>query len=52
MNYKNFFVYIQQQINRLFQKLRKFVCVYIDDIIMFLHTKVEHKIYFREFFLF
>ena len=34
----------------MFRKLRKFVRVYIDDIIMFLHTKVEHEIYFREIF--
>ena len=50
MSYKNFSAYVQRQINRLLRRLRKFARVYVDDIVMFSHTKVEHETHFRDVF--
>ena len=50
MRYKNSSTYVQRQINRLLRKLRKFVKVYVDDIVIFSHIKIEHEVHFREEF--
>ena len=35
MKYKNSFVYVQRQIDRLLRVYRKFVKTYVDDIVIF-----------------
>ena len=50
MKYKNSSTYVQRQINRFLRKLRKFVRVYVNDIVIFFHIKTKHETHFREIF--
>ena len=50
MKYKNSSIYVQKQINRLFHVYRKFVKIYIDDIIIFSRIFEKHVIYLRQIF--
>ena len=50
MGYKNSPVYVQRQIDRLLRRLRKFARAYVDDIVMFSHTKAEHEAHLRDVF--
>ena len=50
IKYKNSSIYIQKQINRLFRVYRKFVKIYIDDIIIFSRILEKHVIHLRQIF--
>ena len=50
INYKNSFAYVQRQINRLLRKFRRFVRVYVNDIVIFSKIIVEHIIHLRKIF--
>ena len=50
MNYKNLSTYVQRQINWLFREYRHFVKIYVNDIVVFSRTKIEHEIYLRKIF--
>ena len=50
MKYKNSSIYVQRQIDRLFQSYRHFVKTYVDDIVIYFKIFDEHKIYFRKIF--
>ena len=50
MRYKNSSTYVQRQINRFLRKFRKFVRVYVNDIVIFFHIKTKHETHFREIF--
>ena len=50
MKYKNFFVYVQRQIDCFFRLLRKFARVYVNNIVVFFHTK-KHKQHFCDVFI-
>ena len=47
IKYKNSFAYVQRQINRFLRKFRKFVRVYVNDIIIFFHIKTKHETHFH-----
>ena len=50
IKYKNSSTYVQRQINRFLRKFRKFVRVYVNDIVIFFYIKAKHEIHFREIF--
>ena len=50
MKYKNSFVYVQRQIDRLFRSHRHYVKTYVDDIVIYFKTFDEHKIHLRSIF--
>ena len=50
MKYKNFFVYVQRQINRLLRFYRRFVKTYVNDIVIYSKTLKKHFIHFRKIF--
>ena len=51
MKYKNSFVYVQRQIDRLFRVYRKFVKAYVDDIVIFSRIWQEHVNHLRQIFI-
>ena len=50
MNYKNFFVYVQRQIDRLFRSFRIFVKTYVNDIVVHSNILQKHLIHFKQIF--
>ena len=50
MNFKNSSTYIQKQIDKLLHLHRKYVKVYVDDIIIFFKTKKNIKLIYELFF--
>ena len=50
MKYKNSFVYVQRQIDRLFRSHRHYVKTYVDDIVIYFKIFDEHKIHLRSIF--
>ena len=50
MNYKNSSTYVQRQIDRLLREYRHFVRTYVNDIVVFFRTKIEHEIHLRKVF--
>ena len=50
MNYKNSSTYVQRQIDRLFREYRHFVRIYVNDIMIFSRTKIEHEAHLRKIF--
>ena len=50
MNYKNSSTYVQRQIDRLFREYRHFVRAYVNDIVVFFRTKIEHETHLRKVF--
>ena len=50
MKYKNNFVYVQWQIDRLLRKYRCYTRVYVNNIIIFFKTIEKHAIYLRVVF--
>ena len=50
MNYKNTEIYVQRQMNNLMKSFRKFVKVYIDDVIIFNNTLKKHLGHFHQVF--
>ena len=50
MKYKNSFVYVQRQIDRMLKFCRKFVRVYIDDVVIFFKILNEHLFHLRSIF--
>ena len=50
MKYKNNFVYVQRQIDRLLRKYRRYARVYINDIIIFFKTIEKHAVHLRAVF--
>ena len=50
MGYKNSPAYVQRQIDRLLRKLRRFARAYVDDIVVFSHSKEEHEAHLRAVF--
>ena len=50
MKYKNNFVYVQRQIDRLLRKYRCYARVYVNDIIIFFKTIEKHAIHLRVIF--
>ena len=52
MKYKNSFVYVQRQIDRVLRFCRKFARVYIDDVVIFFKILNEHLTHLRSIFSF
>ena len=50
IKYKNSFVYVQRQIDRLFRLYRHYVKTYVDDIVIYFKIFDEHKIHLRSIF--
>ena len=50
MRYKNFLVYVQRQIDRLFRLHRHYVKTYVDDIVIYFKIFNEHKTHLRSIF--
>ena len=50
MNYKNSSTYVQRQIDRLLREYRHFVKTYVNDIVVFFRTKIEHETHLRKVF--
>ena len=50
MNYKNFSIYVQRQINRILRFHRKYVRVYANDIIIFSKTLKDYIKHFYQTF--
>ena len=50
MNYKNSSTYVQRQINRFLRLQRRFVKIYVNDIVIFFKTKKKHEKHLREIF--
>ena len=50
IKYKNNFVYVQRQINRLLQKYRCYARVYVNNIVIFFKTIKKHAIHLRVVF--
>ena len=50
MKYKNSFVYVQRQINRLLRFYRRFVKAYVNDIVIYSKTLKKHFIHFDKIF--
>ena len=50
MNYKNSSTYVQRQIDRLLREYRHFVSIYVNDIVVFSRTKIEHETYLHKVF--
>ena len=50
MGYKNSPAYVQRQIDRLLRTLRGFARAYVDDIVIFSHTRKEHESHLRRVF--
>ena len=46
MSYKNSSIYVQKQINRLLRRFRRFVRVYVNNIIIFFKTTKKHIAHF------
>ena len=51
MSYKNFFVYVQKQINRFLKLYHVYVKTYINNIMIFSKTLKKHEQYFRQIFI-
>ena len=51
IKYKNNLTYIQKQINRLLKRFRRFVRVYVNDIIIFFKTTKKHVQHLRFVFV-
>ena len=47
MKYKNSSTYVQRQIDRLLRKQKKYVRVYVNDIVIFFNIKKKHEVHFR-----
>ena len=50
MNYKNFFVYVQRQIDRLFRSFRTFSKTYVDDIVVHSNILQKHLTHLKQIF--
>ena len=50
MRYKNNFAYVQRQIDRLLRKYKRFVKIYVNDIVIFFKTIEKHAIHLRVVF--
>ena len=50
INYKNSSTYVQRQIDRLFREYFHFVRTYVNDIMIFFRTKIEHETHLRKIF--
>ena len=50
MNYKNSSTYVQRQIDRLLREYRHFARAYVNDIVVFSRTKIEHEAHLRKVF--
>ena len=50
MSYKNSFAYVQRQIDRLLRVYRKFVKIYVDDIVIFSRILKKHITHLRVVF--
>ena len=50
MNYKNSFVYVQRQIDRLFRSFRAFVKTYVDDIVVHSNILQKHLTHLKQIF--
>ena len=50
IKYKNNFVYVQQQIDCLLRKYKRFVKTYVNDIVIFFKTIEKHTIHLRVVF--
>ena len=50
MNYKNFSIYVQRQINRILRFHREYARAYVDDIMIFFKTLKDHVKHFYQTF--
>ena len=50
MNYKNFSIYVQRQIDRLFRSFRIFAKTYVNDIVVHSNILQKHLIHFKQIF--
>ena len=50
MRYKRLLLYVQKQTNKILRLIREFVKVYINNMIIFLKTLLDHLNYFRKMF--
>ena len=50
MSYKNSFSYVQRQTNKMLRQYKKFVKIYINDIIVYSRTLSKHLIHLRKIF--
>ena len=50
IKYKNNFVYVQQQIDRLLRKYRRYARVYVNNIVIFFKTIEKHAAHLRVVF--
>ena len=50
MNYKNNFSYVQKKIDFLLRIVRRFIKIYVDDIVVFNRTLKKHKIHLYKIF--
>ena len=51
IKYRNNFVYVQRQIDRVFRVFRTFVKVYVNDIVMFNHSLKKHFRHLHQVFV-
>ena len=51
MKYRNNFVYVQRQIDRVFRIFRTFVRIYVNDIVMFNHSLKKHFRHLHQMFV-
>ena len=51
MSYRNSFIYIQRQIDRILRVFRVFAKTYVDDIVIFNYTLKKHLQHFHQIFL-
>ena len=50
MNFKNLSIYVQRKINTILRVYRVFVKIYVDDIVVFNKTLIEHFAHFCDVF--
>ena len=51
MSYKNFFIYVQKQINRFLKLHRVYAKIYVNNIVIFSKILKKHEQYFRQIFI-
>ena len=51
MSYKNSSTYVQRQIDRVLREHRRYVKVYVDDVVIFSRTLQEHMTHLRAIFI-
>ena len=52
MNYRNFFVYVQRQIDSILREYRHFAKAYVNDIVVFSNSLKKHLRHLNQIFAF